>query len=192
MNRQPLLLASASPRRKEILDTAGISFEVCPSLAQEMCADGVSVGELVVENAKRKALEVAARNPGRLVLGADTLVTADGKALGKPRDRAHAKEMLRFLSGRTHEVMTGVCLTDGKTTETALSVSRVKFRELSDGLIERYVATGECDDKAGAYGIQQKGCILVEHIEGDYFSIVGLPVCTVCQMLERFADEQTD
>lgn len=189
MMMQPLLLASASPRRREILETAGISFEVCPSNADELHADGVPVERLVVENAKCKASEVASRNPRRLVLGADTLVTADGKALGKPRDRAHAKEMLRFLSGRTHEVMTGVCLTDGTRTETALSVSRVTFRELSDGLIERYVATGECDDKAGAYGIQGKGCILVERIEGDYFSVVGLPVCTVCQMLEHFFDK---
>lgn len=186
---QPLLLASASPRRREILETAGIPFEVCPSCAQEICADGVSVGTLVTENAKCKALEVASRNPRRLVLGADTLVTADGKALGKPRDRAHAKEMLRFLSGRTHEVMTGICITDGTRTETALSVSRVTFRALSDELIERYAAMGECDDKAGAYGIQGKGCILVERIEGDYFSVVGLPVCLVCQMLELYFDK---
>ncbi len=187
MIRQPLLLASASPRRKEILETAGILFEVCPSNAEELCADGIPVGTLVVENAKCKALEVSARHPERIVLGADTLVTADGKALGKPRDRAHAAEMLRFLSGRTHEVMTGVCITDGKTVKTALSVSRVTFRKLTDELIERYVATGECDDKAGAYGIQGKGCILVERIDGDYFSVVGLPICTVCQILEGFS-----
>lgn len=186
MSNLPLILASASPRRKEILQSAGIPFEVCPSRADELCADGVPAGELVVENAKRKAKEVAARHPGRVVLGADTLVTADGKVLGKPHDREDAKAMLRFLSGRTHEVMTGICLTDGKRTETALSVSRVTFRTLSDGLIERYVATGECDDKAGAYGIQQKGCVLVERIEGDYFSIVGLPICQVDQLLSRF------
>ncbi len=184
--KQPLLLASASPRRREILQTAGIPFEICPSNANELNADGIPVGTLVVENAKSKATEVSARFPDRVVLGADTLVTADGRVLGKPHDREDAKAMLRFLSGRTHEVMTGICITDGNRTETALSVSRVTFRQLDDALIERYVATGECDDKAGAYGIQQKGCILVERIEGDYFSIVGLPICLVCQTLERF------
>lgn len=190
MSVQPILLASASPRRKEILETAGIPFEICPSNADELCAEGVPVGTLVVENARYKVMEVSARYPGRIVLGADTLVTADGKAMGKPRDRAHAAEMLRFLSGRTHEVMTGICITDGTRTETALSVSRVTFRKLTDELIKRYVATGECDDKAGAYGIQQKGCVLVEHIEGDYFSIVGLPICTVAKILETCFDRR--
>ena len=136
----------------------------------------------------RSACDVSAKYPSRVVLGADTLVTADGKALGKPRDREDAKRMLRFLSGRTHEVMTGICITDGACTKTALSVTRVTFRQLDDALIERYVKTGECDDKAGAYGIQQKGCILVERIDGDYFSVVGLPICTVCEILEQFFD----
>ena len=186
MIKQSILLASASPRRKEILQTAGIAFEICPSDADELCLDGMDIGAQVVENATRKARDVSAKHQGRVVLGADTLVTADGKALGKPKDRADAKRMLSFLSGRTHEVMTGICITDGKCTKSALSVTRVTFRKLDDALIERYVASGECDDKAGAYGIQQKGCMLVERIEGDYFSVVGLPVCTVCQILEQF------
>ena len=186
MDKQPILLASASPRRKEILQSAGIAFEIFPSDAQETKNDGADIGAQVVENAVRKASDVSAKHRGRVVLGADTLVTADGKALGKPKDRADAKRMLRFLSGRTHEVMTGICITDGKCTKTALSVTRVTFRTLDDKLIERYVSTGECDDKAGAYGIQQKGCILVERIDGDYFSVVGLPICQVCQILEQF------
>ena len=186
VDAQPLILASASPRRTEILQTAGIPFEVIPSRAEEVSHGSMSVEETVVENARRKALEVSARHPGRLVLGADTLVALEDAKLGKPRDRTHAKEMLRTLSGNTHSVLTGVCITDGNRVETALSVSRVTFRELSDALIEEYVASGECDDKAGAYGIQGKGCILVEKIHGDYFSIVGLPICTVRKMLEQF------
>ena len=189
MIERTLILASASPRRQQILQLAQIPYEVCPSQAEELCDAALSVEQLVVENAKRKATDVSAKHPNRLVLGADTLVTADGKVLGKPRDRAHAKEMLRFLSGRTHEVMTGVCLTDGIRTETALSVSRVTFRELTDELIDLYVETGECDDKAGAYGIQEKGCVLVEKIDGDFFSIVGLPICKVCQMTELYFDK---
>ena len=186
MEKQPLLLASASPRRREILENAGILFEVVPSTAGEVAENSLSTEETVTENARRKALEVSRRFPGRLVLGADTLVEYGGVKLGKPRDREQAREMLRALSGNTHRVLTGVCITDGARTETALSVSYVTFRKLSDELIDAYVASGECDDKAGAYGIQGKGCILVEQIQGDYFSIVGLPICTVWKMLETF------
>jgi septum formation protein len=186
MEKQPLLLASASPRRREILENAGILFDVVPSEAQEVAENSLSTEDTVTENARLKALEVSARFPGRVVLGADTLVEYGGVKLGKPRDRAHAKEMLRTLSGKTHRVLTGVCITDGTRTETALSVSYVTFRELSETLIDAYVASGECDDKAGSYGIQGKGCILVEKIEGDYFSIVGLPICTVWKLLESF------
>lgn len=184
--KEPLLLASASPRRREILTCAGIPFEVAPSLAEELTDENLPVEELVVENAKNKAMEVFSRFPGRTVLGADTLVTANGIALGKPHDRKDAKRMLRFLSGRTHEVLTGVCVTNGTKTETALSVTKVTFRELDDELIERYVSTGECDDKAGAYGIQGKGCILVERLDGDYFGVVGLPICNVYRILSLF------
>ena len=186
MIKEPILLASASPRRREILETAGIPFEVVPSFGEEICPAGLSVEEVVLENARAKAVEVSSRFPGRVVLGADTLVEYGGTKLGKPKDRAHAAEMLRFLSGKTHRVLTGVCITDGKTVKGEVSVSHVTFRKLSEELIDAYVATGECDDKAGAYGIQGKGCILVEKIEGDYFSIVGLPICTVYKLLEEF------
>ncbi len=186
MIKEPILLASASPRRREILETAGIPFEVVPSFGEEICPAGLSVEEVVLANARAKALEVSSRFPGRVVLGADTLVEYGGEKLGKPKNRAHAAEMLRFLSGKTHRVLTGVCITDGKTVKGEVSVSRVTFRKLSEELIDAYVATGECDDKAGAYGIQGKGCILVEKIQGDYFSIVGLPICTVYKLLEEF------
>ena len=186
MVKEKILLASASPRRREILETAGIPFEVVPSFGEEICPAGLSVEEVVLANARAKALEVSSRFPGRVVLGADTLVEYGGEKLGKPKDRTHAAEMLRFLSGKTHRVLTGVCITDGKTVKGEVSVSHVTFRKLSEELIDAYVATGECDDKAGAYGIQGKGCILVEKIQGDYFSIVGLPICTVYKLLEAF------
>lgn len=186
MIKEPILLASASPRRREILEAAGIPFEVVPSFGEEICPAGLSVEEVVLANARAKALEVSSRFPGRVVLGADTLVEYGGEKLGKPKDRTHAAEMLHFLSGKTHRVLTGVCITDGKTVKGEVSISHVTFRKLSEELIDSYVDTGECDDKAGAYGIQGKGCILVEKIHGDYFSIVGLPICTVYKLLEEF------
>lgn len=189
MKHEPLLLASASPRRAELLQTAGIPFECVPSSAAELPSGALPPDELVVENARRKAEEVSARFPGRLVLGADTMISLDGQALGKPSDRADAKRMLRALSGRTHEVLTGVCVTDGNKTVPALSVTRVTFRALDDALIERYVAGGECDDKAGAYGIQGRGCVLVERLDGDYFGVVGLPVCKIDEILADFSPD---
>lgn len=192
MKNKPLLLASASPRRAELLTTAGIPFECVPSHADELPAGSRSPDVLVAENARRKAEEVSSRFPGRVVLGADTMVVLDGQALGKPKDRTDAKRMLRALSGRVHQVMTGVCVTDGEKTETALSVTSVTFRTLDDALIDRYAASGECDDKAGAYGIQGKGCVLVERLEGDYFGVVGLPVCTVDEILEGFPPREGD
>ncbi len=186
MEPLPLLLASASPRRAELLRTAGIPFVCEPSRAGELPVGSRPPEALAVENARRKASEVSARFPGRLTLGADTVVVLDGHTLGKPTDRDDAARMLRALSGRTHEVMTGVCLTDGKTVRTDLCVTRVRFRELGGDRIARYVATGECDDKAGAYGIQGRGGLLVEGIEGDYFNVVGLPLCRIDKMLDDF------
>ncbi len=186
MEHPPLLLASASPRRAELLRTAGIPFVCEPSQAEELPAGSCPPEALAVENACRKAREVSTRFPGRLVLGADTIVVLDGQTLGKPSDRADAARMLRILSGRTHKVMTGVCLTDGKRTRTDLCVTRVRFRALDDDRIARYVATGECDDKAGAYGIQGLGSVLVEGIKGDFFNVVGLPLCRIDKMLGNF------
>lgn len=191
MEPLPLLLASASPRRAELLRTAGIPFVCEPSRAAELPAGSRPPEMLVVENARRKASEVSARFPGRLTLGADTVVVLDGQTLGKPSDRADAVRMLRTLSGRTHEVMTGVCLTDGKTVQTDLCVTRVRFRTLDGDRIARYVATGECDDKAGAYGIQGRGSLLVEGIEGDYCNVVGLPLCRIDKMLDDFLSHWT-
>ncbi len=186
MEPLPLLLASASPRRAELLRIAGIPFVCEPSRAAELPVGTCPPETLVVENARRKASEVSARFPGRLTLGADTVVVLDGQTLGKPSDRADAARMLRALSGRTHEVMTGVCLTDGTIVRTDLCVTRVHFRALDDDRVARYVASGECDDKAGAYGIQGRGSLLVEGIEGDYCNVVGLPLCRIDKMLDDF------
>ncbi len=182
----PLILASASPRRRELLQMAGISFDIIPSCAEELPPGSLSVDRTVIENASRKASEVSKRFPNRTVLGADTLVTLNGTVLGKPHDREDAKRMLRLLSGNTHKVLTGICITDGKKTETALSVTDVTFRTLPEALIEQYVAIGECDDKAGAYGIQGRGCIFVDHLDGDYFGVMGLPICKVYRILSDF------
>lgn len=166
---------------------AGIPFTVWPSTVPELPPDTALLPEqLTVENARRKAVEVSARFAGRIVLGADTLVALDGTVLGKPASREDAVRTLRFLSGRTHAVMTGICLTDGTRTVTDVSVTHVTFYPLSESQIEQYVSTGECDDKAGAYGIQERGSVLVERIQGDYFGVVGLPVGKVVRLLERF------
>ncbi len=186
----PLLLASASPRRSALLQTAHIPFTAVPSDAREVEPNTLPASETVLENARRKASEVSSRFPHRLVLGADTLVCADGTALGKPTDRQHARRMLQFLSGRSHTVLTGVCLTDGVRVRSALSETEVVFRTLPDELIERYLSTGECDDKAGAYGIQGMGGLFVEKLIGDYYGVVGLPICLVQRLLEEWDGKQ--
>ena len=182
---EKIILASGSPRRKEILLNAGIPFEVCVSDAEE-CVFGSTPEEMVKGNALRKAKAVSEKFPGRVVLGADTVVVFDNNILGKPKDRSDAKRMLTLLSGKTHKVLTGVALTDGNRTAFDVEATDVHFRELSEEMIESYLATGECDDKAGSYGIQGKGGVFVEGITGDYFNVVGLPLCKVNRMLTDF------
>lgn len=177
-NEKPLILASASPRRREILASAGYSFKVVPSGAEEITAAADANG-LVRGNALLKAREVASRPgcAGCRVLGADTVVVLDGEILGKPDGEAEAKRMLRALSGREHRVLTGyaVICPDGKEISGVCS-TRVKFRDLTDADIDAYVATGEPLDKAGAYGIQELGGGLVESVDGDIENVIGLPI----------------
>lgn len=180
-----LILASASPRRKELLSLAGYEFEVCVKSVDESVPDGIEPEKAVEITARKKALAVACDYPNAAVIGADTVVVCDGKILGKPADTNHAKEMLSMLSGREHLVMTGVCIVHDGEIETYHAVSRVCFYELSGEDIEAYVATGEPMDKAGAYGIQGNGCVLVERIEGDYFNIVGLPIASLNARLKK-------
>ncbi|MBQ2841859.1 MAG: septum formation inhibitor Maf [Clostridia bacterium] len=181
-----LILASSSPRRRELMATAGLDFEIIVKDVDESIPEGTLPVEAAKITAKKKALAVAYDYPGRIVVGADTIVVAGEKILGKPADKADACAMLRMLSGREHEVITGVCIVcDGKQ-EAFAQVSKVKFYDLTDEEIEAYVATNEPMDKAGAYGIQGRGCTLVEKIEGDYFNIVGLPVAETVRKLKKF------
>ncbi|MBP3696996.1 MAG: septum formation inhibitor Maf [Clostridia bacterium] len=181
-----IILASASPRRKELLTTAGVEFEVLVSDADETVPDGTLPADAAMLTAEKKALAVAEKCGDALVIGADTIVVLDGRILGKPKDEADAKAMLRFLSGKEHKVITGVCLTDGVETKKFAQVSKVRFYDLTDEEIAAYVATKEPMDKAGSYGIQGKGCVLVESIEGDYFNIVGLPVAATVRAIKDF------
>ncbi len=180
-----IILASSSPRRKELLTTSGVEFEIIVKEVDETVPEGTKPDVAAVMTASKKANAVARENIDAVVIGADTIVVCDDKILGKPRNEEHAKEILKMLSGREHEVITGVCLIKGEKINSFAKVSKVRFYELTDAEIESYVATKECMDKAGAYGIQGLGCTLVESIEGDYFNIVGLPVAAVVKEIAK-------
>jgi septum formation protein len=176
-----VVLASASPRRRQLLEMLGIPVEVRPSHVPELRAPG----EEPRAYAERLAREKAASVPGRLVLGADTTVVVGGDVLEKPRDADDALRMLRLLQGRTHLVITAVALRTPEETLEATDQTAVTFRPADDALLRAYVATGEPLDKAGAYGIQGYGAALVERIEGDFFGVMGLPVRLVIDLLAR-------
>lgn len=180
-----IVLASASPRRQELLRQVGLAFRVIPSNVSEEVADPLTPGELVEHLALIKAADVAAREPGALVIGADTIVVVDGAVLGKPKDRADAIAMLERLSGREHQVMTGVALLYGNRRLVSHEETSVRFVPLTRAQIERYVDTGEPMDKAGAYGIQGRASAMISGIEGDYFNVVGLPLCRTVRMLSQ-------
>lgn len=172
MNRPKVILASASPRRRDLLTLIGIDHIVEPANIDERYLPG----ETPAEHAERLAREKAARigEEGAVTIGSDTIVVVDGDVLGKPRDRDHAVEMLRRLSGRSHTVMTGVAVRFNGQTASGLEEVGVTFRPLSDADIQRYIDTGEPMDKAGAYGIQGFGATIVERVDGDYFAVMGL------------------
>lgn len=190
-NHNMLVLASASPRRRELLTQAGFSFDVRPAQIPEDPKSGEDpiayVTRLAREKAKAVFAEIAPENsaPPPVVLGADTTVTLDNYILGKPQDAADAARMLRLLSGRTHRVITGVALVSGQATEVAAEVTAVRFVTLSDKEIADYVATGEPMDKAGAYAIQGRAARWIPRIEGCYFNVVGLPIALVATLLEQ-------
>jgi septum formation protein len=175
--RLTLILASASPQRRAILGQLGIPFQVVVSGAEEL--EQGPAEEVAVENARRKAISVAGRHPGALVLGADTVVSLDDRLYGKPAGVDGAAEMLRALSGRRHTVVGGVCLIEGDRIRTAVARTEVRFRELSDSLLDWYLGSGEWAERAGAYAIQGRGAALVESVDGDYLNVVGLPVSTL-------------
>lgn len=182
---QPLVLASASPRRLELVSLLGIPFEVIPSRAEENDVTG-SGKERVRVLARRKGEEVAARLPGRTVLAADTLVCVENEVLGKPVDEADAARMIRLLSGRSHWVYTGVCLLlpDGTVREEVCG-TKVCFAELDEDEILRYAASGEPLDKAGAYAVQGRAGAFVRSIHGSPTNVIGLPLETVARMLRE-------
>lgn len=187
---RPLVLASASPRRAELLRQVGIDFEVRVSrVAEDADEGGLTPAQVAVEHARAKAMDVAGRSPGRLVLGADTVVVLGGQVLGKPAGPDEAREMLGRLSGRAHEVITAVALALGDDPPRVVAddhvATEVVFRALDEGEIERYVATGEPLDKAGAYGIQGRGAVLVRRVAGCYFNVVGLPLSRTWEMLRE-------
>lgn len=186
--KKRLILASGSPRRRELLGKFGIPFEVIPAQGDEVAAPGLTPGELVKALASHKAAEVAARvgDDAAVILAADTIVELDGKILGKPASPANACEMLRALSGRAHRVWSGVCIREGEKVLARCECTAVHFRALSEEEIAAYVATGDPLDKAGSYGCQGAASVFIERIEGDFFNVMGLPVCLTGQMLREF------
>ncbi len=179
----PLVLASQSPRRAELIGRLGLQFETLPADIDESYLAGETPEAHAERLSREKALKIAAGRAEALVVGSDTIVVVDGDVLGKPRDREHAVEMLMRLSGREHEVCTGVAVAHMGGMESGLERVRVRFRALNRGACEEYVATGEPMDKAGAYGIQGFGSAIVERIDGDYFAVMGLSLVRTVALL---------
>lgn len=184
-----MILASKSPRRSELLRQMGFTdFEIIPAEGEETADPSLPPAQYVEELARHKAQEVAARvaDPEAVVIGADTIVVLDDTILGKPENEAHALRYLSALSGRKHTVYTGVCVIKGDEVEVRHEATKVSVCHLTRREILAYIATGEPMDKAGAYGIQGRGSLLVEKIEGDYYNVVGLPICCLNRMLGMF------
>jgi septum formation protein len=187
MESQLIILASASPRRQELLSSAGISFEVLPSEVDEEFQEGEAPEEYVARLARRKAEKAGEKHKDRWALAADTVVVIDGRILGKPGGRQEAKEMLGMLSDQEHRVITGFCLSrgdSGKSREGTVT-TRVRFKNLSSREIDWYLDTGEPFDKAGAYAIQGKAAFMVKEIRGSYTNVVGLPLTEVIEALQE-------
>ena len=183
-----IVLASASPRRRELLEMLRVrNLEIVPAKGPETAAPGLPPEALVTELSRHKAAEVAAAYAAAdaVIIGADTVVALDGFILGKPKDENDAKRMLRALSGRSHAVYTGVTVLRGGTVLSRAEKTEVTFRALSEDEIARYVATGEPLDKAGAYGAQGLASLFVERLDGDFFNVMGLPLCLLGKMLKE-------
>lgn len=183
-----IILASSSPRRKELLAGLGLEFTVISSDVSEEVENNCSPEEMVKLLAQRKAEAVARQIDQGLVIGADTIVVLEGEVLGKPRDKIDAFSMLTRLQGREHEVYSGISIVDAKTNEyeTGFQSTTVRMRSLNDLEVTQYIATDEPMDKAGAYAIQGLGATLVEGINGDYFTVVGLPLALTAKYLRNF------
>ena len=189
MSSCKVVLASSSPRRRELLNLIGIAHEVRPSNLDESMRPRETPRRHAERLARDKASAVAMRDPDLITIAADTIVVINRKVLGKPVDKDDATRMLSMLSGREHTVITAVAVSRGKKLRSAIEEVKVKFRRLREDEIEAYIATGEPMDKAGAYGIQGYGAALVERIEGDFFSVMGLPVRLVLNLMREAGRE---
>lgn len=181
-----IVLASNSPRRKELLGIIDSNFRVCPADIDEESPDILNIEEVPEYLAVQKALAVAQIYPNDTIIGADTVVIIENQILGKPRNDAEAFKMLKMLSGKTHTVITGVAVCDSGRTKSFSEKSHCTFYELTEAEINNYIATGEPRDKAGAYGIQGKGALLIKEIIGDYYNIMGLPIARLSRHLTDF------
>lgn len=188
MKIKNLILASKSPRREELLRKITDDFEIIVSDVEEVLPSDITSQEAPEYLAALKANAVAKEHPGRTVIGADTVVILGGRILGKPKDEDDAFLMLRALSGRTHTVITGCCITDGENERRFSDSTEVTFYDLSDEEIREYIATGDPMDKAGAYGIQEKATLFVKGIKGDFFNVVGLPIAMLYRELKFFEE----
>jgi septum formation protein len=178
-----VVLASSSPRRRDLLNLIGIPHEVRPANIDETMRPREAPRRYTERLAREKASAIAVRDPGLITIGADTVVVVNRKVLGKPTDPDDAARMLGMLSGREHTVITAVAVARGRKLRSAIEEVRVKFRRLREGEIEAYIATGEPMDKAGAYGIQGFGATMVERVEGDYFAVMGLPLARLVGLM---------
>ena len=183
-----VILASQSPRRKELMGLFHIPFTVRVSDADETMDPGLSPAEAVALVSRRKAEAVSPKKDD-VVIAADTIVVCGGEILGKPKDAADASRMLHLLSGRDHQVMTGMTLLRGDVCKTVTEITDIHFRALSDREIDAYIRTGEPMDKAGAYGIQGGAALFAERLQGDYYNVMGLPVCRLGQLLREIVPE---
>lgn len=180
-----LILASGSPRRKELLNNLQTPFEISVSDIEEVVDPQLVPEQVVMSLAEQKARDVAKKYPNDFVLGADTIVVYDHQILGKPKDKQESYTMLKLLSGQVHEVLTGVAIIVGEDAVTFFERTEVEFWELTDEEIWKYINSGEPADKAGSYGIQELGSVLVKRISGDYFSVVGLPISRTIRELQK-------
>ena len=183
-----MILASASPRRKELLSMLGIPFVIETADIDETMNPALPAAQEAARVSRRKALAVS-RNPDDVVIAADTIVVCDNQILGKPKDRDHAIQMLHLLSGRDHQVMTGCTILHGEQAESFTEITDLHFRPLSDREIIKYVESGEPMDKAGAYGIQGGAALFCEKLSGDYYNVVGLPLCRLLKTLQKLVPE---
>jgi len=186
MNMKDIILASKSPRRIELFKKLNLAFSCITPDIDETMDLSCGLEKAVANIAFKKADSILKSHPNAIVIGADTIVTLENIILGKPKDKQDAFSMLRQLSAKTHKVMTGVCIMTENRMESFCDVSEVTFYPLTDEEIEKYIATGEPMDKAGAYGIQGQGALLVKHINGDFYSIMGLPIARINQILRTF------